>query len=133
MSGFDVGQTLGDIVDGLVKVSESVKVIGEPIEAAEKVIIPAVMVRLGFGAGGGSGSRASEEREGSEEGVGGGGGGGMMLSPIFLVVDSEGERLITVPGVADIASAALGKVRQALDHVMPRRGEDTDDEPEQQS
>ena len=47
-----------------------------------------------------------------------------MLTPIFLVVDSEGERLITVPGVADIASAAIGKARQALDRVLPRRSED---------
>ena len=130
MSEFDVGETVGDIVGGLVKVVESVKVIGEPIEAAGKVIIPAVLTRVGFGAGGGSGTApAHAQEEGEEEGgaasgSGGGVGGGLMLTPIFLVVDSEGERLITVPGVADIASAAIGKARQTLDRVLPRRGED---------
>ena len=67
VAGFDVGQTVAGIVDGLVKVSESVKVIGEPIEAAGKVIIPAVVVRVGFGAGGGSGiSKSSSKRSGCD-------------------------------------------------------------------
>ena len=93
MSEFDVGETVGDIVGGLVKVVESVKVIGEPIEAAGKVIIPAVLTRVGFGAGGGSGTApAHAQEEGEEEGgaasgSGGGGGGGLMLTPIFLVVE----------------------------------------------
>ena len=130
MSEFNVGETVGGIVDGLVKVAESVTVIGEPIEAAGKVIIPAVLTRVGFGAGGGGGTAPAHlQEEGEEEasvasGSGGGGGGGLLLTPIFLVVDAEGERLITVPGVTDIASAAVSKVREALDRVLPRRGED---------
>jgi uncharacterized spore protein YtfJ len=126
VAGFDVGQTVAGIVDGLVKVSESVKVIGEPIEAAGKVIIPAVVVRVAFGAGGGSGiSKSSEEDEGTDEGGGGGGGGGVTLMPVFLVVDAEGERLITVPSTA---ATVLGKAKEALDRVLPRRDQESDEQ-----
>ena len=58
-----------------------------------------------------------------------------MLTPIFLVIDSAGERLITVPGAVDVASAVLGRARQALDRVLPRRAEGeqaaADDEPDE--
>lgn len=131
VAGFDVGQTVAGIVDGLVKVSESVKVIGEPIEAAGKVIIPAVVVRVAFGAGGGSGiTKSGEEEEGTEEGGGGGGGGGVTLMPVFLVVDAQGERLITVPSAA---ATVLGKAKDALDRVLPRRDQESDEEPDEQS
>ena len=130
VAGFDVGQTVAGIVDGLVKVSESVKVIGEPIEAAGKVIIPAVVVRVAFGAGGGSGiTKSGEEEEGTEDG-GGGGGGGVTLMPVFLVVDAQGERLITVPSAA---ATVLGKAKDALDRVLPRRDQESDEEPDEQS
>ncbi len=38
MSEFDAGVILGDIVAGLTKFAESTKVIGDPIEAAGKVL-----------------------------------------------------------------------------------------------
>jgi uncharacterized spore protein YtfJ len=133
MSEFDLGATVGEIVGGMVRVAESVKVIGEPIEAAGKTIIPAVVARLGFGAGGGVGGKVGEEGEPKEQGQGAGGGGGMALTPIFLVVDAEGERLITMPGAVDIATAVVGRAREALDRVMPRRGRPAEEEAQEEA
>jgi uncharacterized spore protein YtfJ len=104
MPGFDANETLGTMVNGIIKVAESVQIIREPIETNGKIIIPAVVAKMALGAGGGSGKRSGEK---DEEGSGSGGGGGMTLTPVFLIVDDKGERLITVP---DTISAASGQV-----------------------
>ncbi len=104
MPGFDTNEILGTMVNGIVKVAESVQIIRQPIETNGKLIIPAVIAKVGLGAGGGSGKRSGGE---DEEGSGSGGGGGMTLTPVFLIVDEKGERLITVP---DTISAASGQV-----------------------
>jgi len=51
--------------------------IGEPIELADKTLIPIFAIGFGIGSGGGSG----KEKEGQGYGVGGGGG----ISPVALV------------------------------------------------
>lgn len=122
MSQFDASSLLKDVVTGLVTLSESMKIIGEPVEAGGKVVIPAVVARVGFGAGGGAGSTGgSEEEEQAEQGAGGGGAGGAMMTPVFLVVDEEGERLLTVPGGLSAAGSLLEKAKEALDRVAQRR------------
>ncbi|MEA3401347.1 MAG: spore germination protein GerW family protein [Armatimonadota bacterium] len=130
MAEFDAGAFMKDIVSGLASISESVKVIGEPVEAAGKTIIPAVVARVAFGAGGGGGSSPTDKEGEREKGAGGGGGGGAMLTPVFLVVDEEGERLLTVPSGL---SSAVEKARSALDRVMPRKqGKGLEDDEELQ-
>lgn len=121
MAEFDVGSFMKDIVSGLASISESVKVIGEPVEAAGKTIIPAVVARVAFGAGGGGGSSPAEEEGEREEGAGGGGAGGAMLTPVFLVVDEEGERLLTVPSGLASAYSVVERAKRALDRAMPRK------------
>jgi uncharacterized spore protein YtfJ len=114
MADFDAGAILGEISGALSKFSESVKVIGEPIEAAGKVIIPAVVARTAFGAGGGFGGKASEK------GSGAGGGGGVTLSPVFLIVDKEGERLLTVPGGGCGVTSLVDTIKSAIDNLKPK-------------
>ena len=129
MADFDIGSFMKDIVSGLATLGESVQVIGQPVEVGGKVIIPAVVTRMGFGAGGGSGTTpCGGEKDGEESGSGGGGGGGVTMTPVFLVVDDDGERLLTVGGPFDRACSAVEKARQALDKVMPRKdaGEDAE-------
>jgi len=123
MADFDIGSFMKDVVSGLATLSESVNVIGEPVEVGGKVIIPAVMTRVGFGAGGGSGSSPVEgEQPGEQEsGSGGGGGGGVTMTPIFLVVDEDGERLLTVSSPLDRACSVFEKAKEALDRAIPSK------------
>ncbi len=93
MADFDIGSFMKDVVSGMATLNESVNVIGQPVEVAGKVIIPAVVTRMCFGAGGGGGSTPSDEDSSQRDtGSGGGGGGGVTLTPVFLVVDDEGAR-----------------------------------------
>ncbi len=119
MSGFDTERLLDSIAGSMASLSESINVIGEPLEAAGKVIIPAVNVRVGFGAGGGSGTTSTTDQDSPQEG--GGGGGGMTLTPLFLVVDAEGERILTVPGVGDSLLSAVDAFKDVLQGWSSRR------------
>ena len=120
MGEFDVGSFMKDVVSGLATLTESVKVIGEPVNIEGKVIIPAVVARVGFGAGGGSGTSPSREGD-AEQGTGGGGGGAAVMTPVFLVVDEDGERLLTVPGPLGKVGSVVDSAKSALDRVMPRK------------
>jgi uncharacterized spore protein YtfJ len=107
---------LGQIAEGLTKFSESVKVIGDPVEAAGKIVIPAVVARVGFGAGGGFGHpRAGEEGPGT--GGGAGGGGGITMTPVFLIVDAAGERILTVPDASCAVSGIVEKIKEVVSQV----------------
>jgi uncharacterized spore protein YtfJ len=152
---FDFGEVLGNVVEGLMKTTEAIQVIGEPVQAGDKLIIPAVVARIGFGAGGGSGKSDGDEdeeaqeggavreanrpaagannseagvsgRRGGESGAGGGGGGGVALTPVFLIVDEDGERLLTVPGPLQSACTVVERVKGTLDSVLPRKSDDED-------
>ncbi len=118
---FDFGAVMGNVVDGLMKSTEGINVIGEPVTAGNKIIIPAVVARIGFGAAGGSGVSDDDEGDATERGSGGGGGGGVMLTPVFLIVDDDGERLLTVPGAAQSACSVVESVKGTLDRVLPRK------------
>ncbi len=62
----------------------SVKAVyGNPIEYADKVILPIASVQHYFGLGGGLGSNSGSEGQ-PNEGVGGGGGGGINARPVAL-------------------------------------------------
>jgi len=121
MADFDAGAFMKDIINGLMTVAESVKIIGEPVTVGDRVVIPAVVARVGFGAGGGSGRAhgqgGDEDKEGSAEGSGGGGGGGAIMTPVFLIVDGQGERLLTVPSGFERAGTLVEKAREALERV----------------
>ncbi|MDF0592800.1 spore germination protein GerW family protein [Methanotrichaceae archaeon M04Ac] len=56
-------------------------VIGEPITAGGKTVIPLLSVGAGFGVGAGSGK--------GDEGMGGGAGGGFGMKPIAVIVIEE--------------------------------------------
>jgi len=118
MALFDPNEMVGTLMGGVAKFGESVEIIRSPIEVGNKVIIPAVVARLGVGAGGGSGKRGKGS---DEEGHGGGGGGGMTLTPVFLVVDAHGERLITVPNSLASASDILDTVKVAAGKIFGKK------------
>ncbi len=116
MSNVEPGSVVTSIMDGMAKFAENVKVVSDPVQVGDKVIIPAVIVRMGFGAGGGSGKPPKEQSEGAGEGSGAGGGGGLFLTPVFLIVDGEGERLLTIPG----SGSGLGSLVEQIKAVVER-------------
>jgi len=121
MSEFDPNQMVNSILGGMSKVGETIQVIREPVRAGDKLIIPAVVARMGVGAGGGSGRRPAETGGADgQQGGGGGGGGGMTISPVFLIVDAQGERLITVPGALSSASAAIESLGEVVGAAFSR-------------
>jgi uncharacterized spore protein YtfJ len=75
-------------ITGEMQKSLSVRtVVGDPITAEGKTIIPLVSLGMGFGAGSGSG-------KGQENPVGGGGGGGLGMKPVaVIIIDHQGVRV----------------------------------------
>ena len=118
MADFDANEMVTNLMNGISKLGDSVQVIREPITAGNKVIIPAVVARVGVGAGQ-SGRRDSAG--GTESRTGGGGGGGMVLTPVFLIVDEHGERLVTVPDAFSSAKTAFEKLTEAAGSAFSRK------------
>ena len=115
MSGFDANETVNALLNGISKLGETLRVIRDPIQAGDKLIIPAVVARMGVGAGGGSGRRPGERDDAhAGTGSGGGGGGGLILTPVFLIVDAAGERLITVPNTLGATSGIIDALARAF-------------------
>ena len=117
MADFDANEMVANLMNGISKLGESVQVIREPITAGSKTIIPAVVARVGIGAGQGR----RDPTGGAESKTGGGGGGGMVLTPVFLIVDEQGERLVTVPDAFSSATTAFEKLSEAAGSVFSRK------------
>lgn len=122
MPEFDAVEMVNSLMSGVSKLGEAVAVIREPITAGNKVIIPAVVARLAVGAGGGSGRREGQQGDSGAR-ASGGGGGHITLSPVFLIVDETGERLVTVPDTVRSASAVIDKLSDVAGSVFARRRE----------
>ena len=72
---------LGSITGELKTIARTESVVGEPIEIAEKTIIPVIKIKLGFGAGAGEDMSGGKHAGGS----GGGGGGGISIEPAAFI------------------------------------------------
>jgi uncharacterized spore protein YtfJ len=120
MADFDAVEMVNTLMSGIAKLGEAVQMIREPITAGDKIVIPAVVAKLAVGAGGGSGRREGVAADGHPR-QGGGGGGGITLSPVFLIVDAAGERLITVPDAVGSATSVLEKLTEVAGSVMANR------------
>ena len=113
MTEFDAVEMMSALMSGITKMGEAVQLVREPIPVGAKVVIPAVVARLAVGAGGGSGRRDGGSADGHPKtGGGGGGGGGITLTPVFLIVDEAGERLVTIPKAVDSASSVIEKLTE---------------------
>ncbi|HJH32362.1 MAG TPA: sporulation protein [Methanosarcinaceae archaeon] len=106
-----VENIIKEITGELERLVTTKTVIGEPVEAAGKTIIPVTKVSFGFGSGGGEG-----KGDKGETGFGGGGGAGAKIEPIAFIVVSENEtRLLTVSGKTD-----LGKIIESVPEVLDK-------------
>ena len=125
MPEFDAVQMVNMFMSGISKLGETVQLVREPIPVGNKIVIPAVVARLAVGAGGGSGRREGHvSADGHPRtGGGGGGGGGLTLSPVFLIVDEKGERLVTVPNAARSATDVIEKLSDVAESFLEHRRE----------
>jgi uncharacterized spore protein YtfJ len=82
-----LAEMIKTITNEMQKSLSAQTVVGDPITAEGKTIIPLVSVGMGFGAGSGSGN-------GKENQVGGAGGGGLGMKPVaVIIIDSQGVRV----------------------------------------
>ncbi|WP_301676433.1 GerW family sporulation protein [Methanoculleus methanifontis] len=101
-------------VDQLARTLCASAVLGAPIEAGERVIIPVAEFGLGFGAGEGSG----EKKEGGPAGgSGSGSAGGGGISAVALIIITRG-----VPGPEGIQVVSLKK-KSEIAEVISTIGE----------
>lgn len=106
-----VENIIKEVTGELERMVNTKTVIGEPVEAAGKTIIPVTKVSFGFGSGGGEG-----KSDKGETGFGGGGGAGAKIEPIAFIVISEDEaRLLTISGKTD-----LGKIIESVPDVIDK-------------
>ncbi|WP_338729448.1 spore germination protein GerW family protein [Haladaptatus sp. DJG-WS-42] len=72
------------LVEQLRSAASVSSVYGEPVEHADKTVIPVARIAYGFGGGYGSSDGVGENAEG-DEGEGAGGGGGVAALPVGVV------------------------------------------------
>ena len=97
-------------------------VIGEPITAGGKTVIPLLSVGAGFGAGAGAGKE--------DEGTGGGAGGGFGIKPVaVIIIEEESVRVEPVekkPGslIEQLADKIPSLIKKEIDEREERKGKE---------
>lgn len=118
----NVVDILRGVVAELREIAKSETIIGEPVTAGEKTVIPVVKLMVGFGVGGGEGQK---EKEGT--GFGGGGGGGARIEPAaFIIIDKDEVKLLPVAKgkldqVIDAIPGLAKKLSKLKDKLMPEK------------
>jgi uncharacterized spore protein YtfJ len=131
MQKMGVEATIKEIASELEKIANTKTVVGEPITAAGKTIIPISRISMGFGAGGGEGKKDNES------GYGGGGGAGAKIEPVAFIMISEDEarifRISERNDAGSILSAIPDLVPDIIDKLKGMKGKHKKEEkPEEQ-
>lgn len=109
-----VDETIKEIASELERVANTRTVVGEPITAAGKTIIPISKISMGFGAGGGEGKRDNES------GYGGGGGAGAKIEPVaFIMISAEEAKIFRISEKGD-AGSILNIIPELVPDIMDR-------------
>jgi len=104
-----VESTIKEIAGELEKIATTKTVVGEPITAAGKTIIPISKITMGFGAGGGEGKKETES------GYAGGGGAGAKIEPVaFIMLSEEEAKIFRISEKNDV-----GSILSSLPDVVP--------------
>ncbi|MDI9394068.1 MAG: spore germination protein GerW family protein [Euryarchaeota archaeon] len=104
-----VDETIKQIASELEKISNTKTVVGDPITAAGKTIIPVSKISIGFGGGGGEGKKENQS------GYGGGGGAGAKIEPVaFIMLSEDDAKIFRVSEKSEISS-----VLSSLQEVVP--------------
>ena len=109
-----VEDTIKEIAGELERIATTKTVVGDPITAAGKTIIPISKISLGFGAGGGEGKRDNES------GYGGGGGAGAKIEPVaFIMISEEEARIFRISERGD-AGSILNSIPELVPEIMDK-------------
>jgi len=118
----DVERLVKVTMDEIEEMLTTKRVVGEPIEAQGRTLIPLVSLGFGFGAGGGAGSgTAPRGGNGTSrgEGTGGGTGGGGGVRPVgVIVIEKEG---VHVEAVRGSAASVFEKFGETIGKVVEQR------------
>src|SRR5665647_298121 len=116
MHEMGVEETIKEIACELERIANTRTVVGEPITAAGKTIIPISRISMGFGAGGGEGKKDNES------GYGGGGGAGAKIEPVaFIMISAEEAKIFRIAERGD-AGSILNIIPELVPDIMDRLG-----------
>ncbi|AKB17118.1 MULTISPECIES: GerW family sporulation protein [unclassified Methanosarcina] len=104
-----VEETIKEIASELERIATTKTVVGDPITAAGKTIIPVSKLTMGFGGGGGEGKKEKES------GYGGGGGAGAKIEPVaFIMLSEDDAKIFRISEKGDV-----GSILSSLQEVVP--------------
>lgn len=109
-----VEATIKEIAGELEKIATTKAVVGDPITASGKTIIPISRITMGFGAGGG------ESKKDPESGYGGGGGAGAKIEPVAFIMLSEEEARIFRLSERSDAGSFLNSIPDLVPEIMDK-------------
>ncbi len=109
-----VEDTIKEIAGELERIATTKTVVGDPITAAGKTIIPVSRISMGFGAGGGEGKKETES------GYAGGGGAGAKIEPVaFIMLSEEEARIFRISERSD-AGSILSSIPELVPEIMDK-------------
>ncbi|WP_292380986.1 GerW family sporulation protein [Methanosarcina sp. UBA289] len=109
-----VEATIKEIAGELEKIATTKAIVGDPITASGKTIIPISRITMGFGAGGG------ESKKDPESGYGGGGGAGAKIEPVAFIMLSEEEARIFRLSERGDAGSLLNSIPDLVPEIMDK-------------
>ncbi len=110
----DVESLLKAAILEMEKLLTSKTVIGDPITANEKTVIPLLSVGAGFGAGAGPGKDGKD--------AGGGAGGGFRIKPVAVIVIEKDE--VRVAPIRDGRTSVIESVVEKIPSLIKSEIED---------
>jgi uncharacterized spore protein YtfJ len=120
----NVVDILKAVVGELKDMVNSKTVIGEPVTAGDKTLVPVISISVGFGAGGGQ-----KEESNAAGGFGGGGGAGLRIEPAaFIVLTKDGASLLPAKrgsweSVIDAIPGAIEKITKLKESMKSQKAE----------
>jgi uncharacterized spore protein YtfJ len=110
-----VEETIKQIASELEKIATTKTVVGDPITAAGKTIIPVSKLTMGFGGGGGESSKKE-----TDSGYGGGGGAGAKIEPIaFIMLSEDDAKIFRISEKGDVGSI-LSSIQEAVPDLLDK-------------
>ncbi|MGC9515780.1 GerW family sporulation protein [Methanocrinis sp.] len=103
------------------RILTSKTVIGEPITAGEKTVVPLLSVGAAFGAGAGSGK--------GDEGASGGAGGGFGMKPVAVIIIEED--MVRVEPVREGSGSLVDRVVEKIPSLIKKEIDEWEDRREE--
>lgn len=110
-----VEETIKEIAGELERIATTKTVVGDPITAAGKTIIPVSKLTMGFGGGGGEGKKEKES------GYGGGGGAGAKIEPVaFIMLSEDDAKIFRISGKGGDVGAILNSLQEVVPDILEK-------------